>query len=262
MSTSSGAKVTEKTKKAFWENLARHYPLPFDKEVLATTQKVFSMVKKRGVTFSNAEILDIACGTGIYTLPLAGEAAGVTGLDDSEAMLDRMKQVMEAKGIQNVRPVKASWEDIDIAAKGFQKAFDIAWVSMTPAIQTAHDFDLMEQCARKWCVYIGWGRKRENALMQEIFSSHGLSYGPPPNIAKAYDILLESGRKPSLDYFETTWYWKGTANEALSDIAFHIEMHGEKPRRDLIAKALHSYERDGVLSYATEVELRLLVWPV
>ena len=84
---------------------------------------------------------------------------------------------ISAAGVHNVGPVKASWKTTDPAIHGFEKAFDIAWVSMSPAVQTLPDFEKMEQCARQWSVSIGWGRKRENDLMQEIFSLHGLAFG-------------------------------------------------------------------------------------
>lgn len=247
---------------AFWQSMAKHYPLPFDDRMFATTQSVLSLVRSKGVTFHNSEILDIACGTGIYTLPLAREAAMVTGLDDSEAMIDRMKNVMQAEGIQNVRPVRASWKDVDIAAQGFEKAFDIVWVSMTPAVKTAEDFDLIEKCAVKWCVFIGWGRKRKNILMEEIFHLHDIPYGPPRNVERTYDILMESGRKPSSDYFDTSYIWKGTRSEALENIALRIEMQGGTPRHDLIKKSLDRYDHDGLIYHVTDVEQRVMVWSV
>ena len=246
----------------FWDRMALHYPLPFDKKTLADTRLIFSLVSDRGVKIHHAEVLDIGCGTGIYTLPLAREAAAVTGVDDSATMLDRMAGVISSVGIQNVRPVKASWNHIDIAACGFEKAFDIAWISMSPAVQTRQDFEKMEKCARKWCVYIGWGRKRKNPLMEEVFKLHGLQYGPPPGAAAAYDTLVHAGRTPSLDYFDTSWDWVGTAVDAMEDMVCFIEMQGGRARRDLIEKVLARYEQDGQISHTTDVEEGLLVWRV
>jgi SAM-dependent methyltransferase len=159
--------------------------LPFDEPTLADTLRVLGRVEGLGVEIARRSILDIGCGTGIYTLPLAREAAMVTGLDDSEAMLARMVEAASAAGLQNVGPVTASWKTLDPAAHGLEKAFDIAWVSMSPAVQTLSDFEKMEQCARAWCVYIGWGRKRKNNLMEEIFELHGLPFGPPPGAVAA-----------------------------------------------------------------------------
>lgn len=245
---------------AFWDRMALHYPLPFEEKTLAETRRVLSLVKSKGVAFGDAAILDIGCGTGIYTLPLAQEAAMVTGIDDSKTMIARLANVVSSTGAQNVRPVKASWKNIDIAALGFEKAFDIAWTSMSPAVQTLQDFEKMEKCARNWCVYIGWGRKRKNALMEEVFKLHGLHYGPPPGVEAAYDILVRSGRTPSLDYFETSWDWSGTAEDALADIVCFIEMQRGRARRNLIEKVLAGHERNGRICHTTDVEEGLMVW--
>ncbi len=246
---------------AFWERMALHYPLPFEDRTLEDTRKVFSLVRDKGVEFSGTSILDIGCGNGIYALPLAGEAAMVTGLDDSETMIARMTEVVEMERIRNVRAVKAAWKDIDIAARGFEKAFDIVWISMSPAVQTAQDFERMERCARKWCIYIGWGRKRKNAFMEEIFGLHGMQYDPPPGVGAAYDILASMGKTPSLDYFETSWEWTGPAEEALEDAVCFIEMQGGKARRDLIRKTLDRRRKNGLIHHVTDVEEGLLVWP-
>lgn len=247
---------------AFWERMAQSYPLPFEDKTLADTCKVLSLVKSKGVELSNTSVLDIGCGTGIYTLPLACEAAMVTGIDDSENMIERMTGVMQSRKLRNVKTIKAAWKDIDISARGFEKAFDIVWISMSPAVQTEQDFMRMEKCARKWCVYIGWGRKRRNALMEEAFRLHDIHYGPPPGVKAAYDILIRSGRNPSIDYFETSWGWKGTAEEALEDIICFIEMQGGTANQELIKKTIARHEQDGLVCHTTEVEEGILVWKV
>lgn len=247
---------------AFWNRMALHYPHPFDEKTLAETCEVLSLVKSKGVKILHSSILDIGCGTGIYTLPLARDAAMVTGLDDSETMIERLTNTISFSGIQNIRPVKASWEDIDIFGFGFEKAFDIVWTSMTPAIRTEQDFDRMERCSKDWCVYIGWGRKRKNRLMEEIFELHCLNYSPPPGVRVAYETLVRAGRKPTLDYFETSWDWNGNLDDAMEDVVCFIEMQGGLPDRNLIEMVLDSYECEGRISHRTHAEEGLMVWQV
>ncbi|RPH51123.1 MAG: class I SAM-dependent methyltransferase [Desulfobacteraceae bacterium] len=245
---------------AFWEWMALKYPLPFEEKMLDDTSRIISLVKSKGVEISNASILDIGCGTGIYTLPLAREAAMVTGLDNSETMIFRMKDVIASNSVQNVQAVKLSWKEADISALGFEKVFDITWISMSHAVQTRQDFEKMEKCAKKWCVYIGWGRKRKNVLMEEVYRLHGLHYGPPPGVDSAYDILTGSGKSPSLDYFETSWDWTGTTGETLKAMVFYIEMQGGRPSIDLIEDLLACHEQNGRISHTTYVEEGLMVW--
>ena len=246
----------------FWERMARTYPLPFDEKTLAETQKVISLVKNQGLSFSKAHILDIGCGTGIYTLPLAAQAAQVTGMDDSDAMIGRMKGVISARGIENVQAVKASWQDMDIQESGFEKAFDIVWASMTPALRTVQDFCRMEQCAKTWCVFIGWGQKRKDALMQEVFDLHGLEFGPPPGAEAARKILESLGRTPSIDYFETSWTWSGSLADALENMACFIEMQGKTADDDQIRKVVNRHQQNGEVQHVTEVEEGIMVWQV
>lgn len=247
----------------FWEKMAARYPLPFEAKTLARTSRVLELARGRGVDFAGAAVLDIGCGTGIYTLPLVREGAtGLTGLDDSAVMLARLSEVADLHGIAGVKTIKASWKDIDIAGLGLAKSFDIALGSMTPALQTERDFLNMEGCARRWCVYVGWGAKRQNALMQEVFEAHGLEFRVPPGFAAANAVLAGLGRKPSLDVWETSWEWNGTLSEALEHLSLQIETHGVRPRRELIERILDAHSSLGRVTHATSIEQGLLVWRV
>ena len=263
MKSAGAQKRPENKFKAFWERMARHYPMPFDGPTLADTLKVLALVKAQGVEIAHRAILDIGCGTGICTLPLAREAAMITGLDDSAAMLARMVEAASAADLHNVRPVTASWKSLDPAVHGFEKAFDIAWVSMSPAVQSLPDFERMERCARSWCVYIGWGRKRKNDLMEAIFRLHGLPFGPPPGVEAAYDILVRAGKAPCFPkFFDASWEWAGTVEDAQAEMVGFIEMHGGRPRHREIEKVLSRCQLDGRVRHTTEVEQGLMVWQV
>lgn len=98
--------------------------------------------------------------------------------------------------------------------------------------------------------------------MEEVFRLHDIHYGPPPGAGAAYDILVRSGRTPSLDYFETSWEWTGPAEDAFEDIVCFIQMQGGRARPDLIRKILDRQKRNGLICHTTDVEEGLLVWPV
>ncbi len=262
MSDIHGTYFRQEKYNAFWNRMALHYPDPFNSKTLSDTSEVLSVVKGKGVEIYGAAILDIGCGTGTYTLPLARDAAMVTGLDDSTRMIERLTASISNSCLQNVRTVMASWKDIDILQAGFEKAFDIVWASMTPAVRTPEDFIKLEKCSKNWCVYIGWGGKREDSLMKEVFDLHGLKFGPPPGVTEAYNILLQSGKTPTLDYFETSWDWTGSVDEAMEYMEFFIEMQGGNPDRGLIETALGRHERQGMVSHTTYAKEGIMVWQV
>ena len=68
-------------------------------------------------------VLEIACGTGRLTVPLAGRGFNVTGLDNSEAMLDAAKAKAAAQGISPAL-VLGDMRGLDLNAR-----FDLIFLS-------------------------------------------------------------------------------------------------------------------------------------
>ncbi len=66
---------------------------------------------------SQGEILDLACGTGRLTIPLAKSGLQVTGLDKSRAMLSRAKE--------NGKDLDIHWIHGDITGYELDKSFDL-----------------------------------------------------------------------------------------------------------------------------------------
>lgn len=247
---------------SFWDRMAVRYPLPFDPKSLADTHTVVSLVKQRGVETEGAKILDIGCGTGTYALPLAREAQQITALDGSPAMVAIMAGEISKHGLTNVQAVQSEWSTIDIREDGYEGAFDIVWTSMSPAVQGREGVGAMERCSRRWCVYIGWGRKRENPLMAAAFKAHGLKYGPPPGASVIGKILKGRGKPFSLDTFETSWEWSGSMDEALEEVSGFIQMTGRPADRNRLLEILPEWEEDGIVRHTTAVEEGILVWEV
>lgn len=248
--------------KAFWEMKACRYPLPFDKGTIEKTLNIISMVQDKGVEIKGKKILDIGCGTGIYTLPLAGEARHVTGLDNSDTMIEKFRDEAMRHNISNIGILKESWGNADIRTLGLENAFDIVWCSMSMAVKDREDFKKMEDCSRKWCVYIGWGRVNKNPLVEKAYEMHGLSHGPHPGVATASAILKDLDRSPVIEYFNDFWDWEGTLEDAIEDISGHIEMQGTISDRDKLKGLLSKYEQDGIIRHRTDVEEGIIVWQV
>jgi SAM-dependent methyltransferase len=264
MSTRNTTSAKEDKSKYFWDRKAKKYPLPFAEKCLEETERMLRIVKQQGVVFAGKEVLDIGCGTGIYTLPIAREAASVTGLDFSETMLDRLNGEIKQHHIKNVKTLHANWRTFDISSNGFEKVFDIVWTAMSMGVTNKGDVKKMEQCSKTWCVYVGWGNKRKNTLMEEVFKEYGMVLRPPPGANAIFEMLIKMKRHPSLDLVETSWDWEGTVDEALEDLAGHIEM--ERPERvpnlNIIRDIIAQYAENNIVRHTTYVEEGIIVWRV
>lgn len=246
---------------AFWRKMAERYPRPFARKSLADTESIIAIAETAGVTIDKAEILDIGCGTGTYTLPLALRAAQITGIDSSAEMLDICDEEKAAANLVNVQTLLMEWRDVDIDRLDFTRKFDIVWAAMTPAIREAEDLARMRLCARKSCVYVGWGAIRKNELLEKAFAAHNRPFGPPPGAAAIKEMLEEHGLRPQETAVRTYWEWQGPLEEACLNVTGYLKMSGETQIDDETIKSIVlNYGQDDVVRHRTDVEMKVLVW--
>ena len=73
-----------------WDKKASNYQR-FDGKISAIQQQIFAKALAWGIDFNGKEILDIGCGTGVWSIFLSKTAKSVTGIDSSEKMIDFAK---------------------------------------------------------------------------------------------------------------------------------------------------------------------------
>jgi ubiquinone/menaquinone biosynthesis C-methylase UbiE len=66
---------------------------------------------------AGARVLDLGCGPGTLSIPLAAHAGQVTGLDPEPAMLDEARRAAETAGVGNIRWVRGRAEDLPADAE-------------------------------------------------------------------------------------------------------------------------------------------------
>ncbi len=72
-------------------------------------EKEMQTVLRLGKDKDTCRALDLACGTGVFTRPLARQSPGwVVGLDLSQPMLTRAQRLMKKEGVQNILFVRAT----------------------------------------------------------------------------------------------------------------------------------------------------------
>jgi len=194
---------TKANEKLFWNSRAAAYPLPFEPGTLSRTERILRLLASMGATLGGRRILDIGCGTGIYSLPLASRGGSVLGVDSSPAMLRVFRRERRKRGIKNATCLLSSWSDLP--AERVAGQFDVSLASMTMAIKDAADLAKMEKAALERCVYIGWAGVRRNELMEAVYRGHGLKYKAPPGAEAVLPALRAMGRRPSVRIISDSW---------------------------------------------------------
>lgn len=246
--------------KKFWEHKSAKYPRPFDTGVIEETLKVIEIIKNYGVDFKNKKIIDIGSGTGIYGLVMAEYAQSVLCLDFSQNMIDILKQEANRKNISNIDCIVSDFKNFN--DRRYKKYFDISFASMTPAVKTEEDIEKMENLSKKWCVYIGWAGKRENKLLDMVYSLFNLKPYIPQGFNEVKKILEKKKRNIKTHIIETSWKWSGTVDEATDEFALRIELDLRNVDRDKIRNFLKSKFPSGNVETETHATEGVIIWEV
>jgi SAM-dependent methyltransferase len=145
-------------------------PGPDDRRGRKRTEALFGLLEEAGFRADGARVLDIGCGPGALSLPLARAGAHVTSLDISSSALDCLMAEADRESL-SIEPVECSWWTADIDSRGFRNRFDLVIASMTPSIRDVETFDRMAACSRKLCYYSGSLPGGRNRALQEIYTN-------------------------------------------------------------------------------------------
>jgi SAM-dependent methyltransferase len=217
------------TSPSYWDDRAPDYALPSDKESIERADKIINVLAARGLSIDGAAILDIGCGTGNLSLPLAQRGAQVTGIDISESMLMRLKAEAEGAGINNIRTILGSWNNVDTETENLTASFDIVISSLSIALRSRSDLIRMDQCSRNHCVCIACGEIRRSMFYEALLSRFNLPMDPIPDIRSIRKELDLMKREHSYDFFTVTREKRNTLDELAADIAEKYDIEGIKP---------------------------------
>lgn len=250
-------KGTRANEKLFWNNRARNYPLPFERETYAKTGRILRILEGMGVIFKGRRLLDIGCGTGVYALRLARQAKSAAGVDSSPEMLKIFRAQKRLRGIKNASCLLSVWSTMPAARLAGR--FDIALASMTMAIKTRADILKMERTAPQR-VYIGWAGLRRNALLEKVYKRHGVKYQAPEGAAAVLKVLKELGRKPAVRYIRDSWEKKASLAATMRDIEVGLTVNGAKMDREWVEALLKKIAKRGQVRQRTSVRKALITW--
>ncbi|MCD9087273.1 class I SAM-dependent methyltransferase [Stenotrophomonas sp. SY1] len=142
-----------------------------------------------------ASVLDVGCGPGLLTLPIARQVAEVHALDYSAGMLAGLRAAASAEGVHNVHSWQRSWEedwddipncDVAIASRSL----------MVPDLAAALA-KLDGHARQRACITFSTGPR---SGVPELAALLGRHWTPMPDHRYPINLLLDMGREPHVDY--------------------------------------------------------------
>lgn len=256
----------DQNQQEFWDNRA-----DFFNEKVFSGEKIGSnivdlLIEKKMLT-KEMHVLDIGCGPGKQTLPMAKKVGNITALDISENMLGYLKENMETTNISNITPLKLDWKELDVKKIQWESKYDLVFASMTPGVFNYETLNKMLIASKKYC-YLSSFVKRQDLLGDEIREYIYKKYQVPlkkhNKIYYVFNILWQLGYTPEVQYIYRSWEDEMSLDEAyslykdkMSSLVTLSDCDQEK-----IKEILHKNSYKGKIIEKTEVTQGILTWEV
>lgn len=200
-----------------WDEAAAGYsakPLPTFED-----DPFLAMMQAEGALTPEARILDIGCGTGLYSIALSPYVAEVVGCDFSEKMIEAAHDRAVKEDCANTSFICGNFADLI-----FNEPFDVVFAHFTPAINSAPEFKKMISLARTWC-FMACPTRRRDFVLEEARRIAGVEHCDPDRDRNflygfAYAWLL--GKTPTVMHYNDVWLDQRTLEDAQTIYANHL----------------------------------------
>lgn len=232
-----------------WDKKAKTYARY--QNTLNTIQKqTFEYLQNLKISFQNKSIIDIGCGTGVWTLHLAKEAKEILALDSANTMLEILQEDAKKLNLNNIKCENLSFETW--MQNNPNVKFDLAFLSMSPALQNEKDYKAFLNLASKK-VYLGWASRRKSSFLDPIFehfNTHfkGFYESDLQGFLNAQNIPYE------YEIFNETRVVKRDKQSAIENALWHLSMNGINTNK----QELESFVKDEV-EEIIEAKIKLLI---
>ncbi len=228
-------------------------------------QKVIEILQAEEFLTPDTALLDIGCGPGNYSLPLAEICRSVTALDGAAGMCQQLQKKVGQLGIDNIEVMHRLWEEIDLEKEQMVNKYDLVFASMTEAVSDYPTLEAMNRASRDKCCLIFWADNGKNRARSElwelIFKEADPGYGMA-SVIYPFNLLYSLGYFPSMRFIDSEWSNEEPVEEAVDSLArlFWLYIDISPEIKDIISRYVKENAIDGVFKRKTEACLGVVTW--
>lgn len=252
----------------YWNHFAPKYDQlhsPIKKS--PRVQEVINILQQEGFLNPQAKVLDIGCGPGNYSIPLAELCSSVTALDGASEMCRQLKKKVDQLGVRNIKVLNKLWEEIELDEEGMNKEFDLVFASMTEAVSDHATLNAMINASKENCCLVFWAapgiNKARTELWERIFNE------PDPGFSMAsviypFNLLYSLGYYPAIRFFDTEWSNEETLDEAIESLCRMFWLYTEinTEIETIIAQYVKEKAVNNIFVRKTETKLGIVTWQI
>lgn len=177
-------------------------------------------------------VLDVGCGEGSITVPLARKVKKVIGIDSSPKMLEYLKKRADDNNIDNMECILKPIEEISYDEIGDVDVV-VASRSLNGIIPIANVISELNKIANKYVFITLFGP--ENKKIEKDFEKElGRKTENYPDYNYFFNILFNMGIYANVERFDLNNYREyGSIDEAMDNGKFRIELYSDEEKEKL-----------------------------
>jgi SAM-dependent methyltransferase len=236
-----------------WNNRASGYAEHSESEESRNRRnRIIDWLERQGALQNKFRVLDIGAGPGNYATVLSQKVSEVTALEPAASMTTILQHRIKNEGIDNIRIIRKTWEEVGLAEETWHEAFDLVFASMCPGVGAPDMVEKMVAASRNFCYLSGWSGSRwgkwglsQSELWPQIFGEQLDDY--PSDILYAFGLLYALGYRPDLRFLQPRVHLEMDTDEAIHGLAEHFSRYTEitPSIRDTIHTYIESYSQSG-----------------
>ena len=245
---------------AFWNQYAPTYQR-ISRALRASNRMLVKSWQREGIINSSMEVLDIGCGPGTFTLPLAEIAGKVTGMDNSKGMLEMLAPEAEKNNINNIILENKDWKETEGNGK-----YDLVLAASCPAVNNLESLEKMNELAGKYCLYICPASRKSqdlrHLLWKEIMGER--LQGKSFDISYPFNILYLLGYYPQLSFVQQEYSYREKAVTLVENYRQYFAIFGKQgPKIDeIIKRRVYRASPDGFYQENSSSKIAVMWWKV
>lgn len=249
---------------ALWDSVADDYLKKA--EPSWSDNFALSKVKEYDMISKDSIVLDVGCGVGRYSFPLARKSDNVIGIDISSKMIDNAIIKAKEREVNNIEFEVVDWHQLDLEQKGWKNKFDLVFCHMSPAIQSLGTFEKLIDATKGWCVYCKPTRRTDSIsdIIREKCGVAKKKSNFDEEFIYAFETLWIKGYFPKVDYQERIWDNKRNIIEAQDYYLNRIKESNEitSDQEDLIKEYIQSIAYNGIVKEHIVTTVAMLYWHI